>query len=52
VYDVPNDITKKKDLIMQRVVTTKTMPLNNKTGMTPEEREVIRCWLEQGATLR
>jgi uncharacterized membrane protein len=52
VYDVPGDIIKKKDLIMQRVVTTKTMPLNNKTGMTPEEREVIRCWLEQGATLR
>jgi uncharacterized membrane protein len=52
VYDVPNDIIKKKDLIMQRVVVTKTMPLNNKTGMTPEEREMIRCWLEQGASLK
>jgi uncharacterized membrane protein len=46
VYDTPNDIIKKKDLIMQRVVITKTMPQNNKTNMTPEEREVIRCWVE------
>jgi uncharacterized membrane protein len=49
VYDTPNDIVKKIDLIMQRVVITKTMPQNNKTNMTPEERETIRCWIEQGA---
>ncbi len=52
VYDVPNDIVKKKELILQRVVHTSTMPLNNKTGMTPEEREIIRCWIEQGATTK
>lgn len=52
VYDTPNDIVKKKDLIMQRVVVTKTMPLNNKTNMTPEERDAIRCWIEQGAELK
>jgi uncharacterized membrane protein len=52
VYDVPNDILKKKDLILQRVVLTKTMPLNNKTGMTPEEREVVRCWMEGGGPLK
>lgn len=46
VYDTPDDIVKKKDLILQRVVVTKTMPQNNKTNMTPEEREVIRCWIE------
>jgi uncharacterized membrane protein len=22
------------------------MPQNNKTNMTPEERELIRCWIE------
>ncbi len=49
VYDVPDNIAKLKDKIMQRVVLTKTMPQNNKTGMTPEERELIRCWIEQGA---
>jgi uncharacterized membrane protein len=49
VYDTPQDIIKLKDKIMQRVVVTKTMPLNNKTGMTEEERNIIRCWIEQGA---
>jgi uncharacterized membrane protein len=52
VYDTPADIIKKLDLIMQRVVVTKTMPQNNKTNMTPEERELIRCWIEQGATVK
>jgi uncharacterized membrane protein len=48
VYDTPQDIFKLKDKIYQRVVVTKTMPQNNKTGMTPEERDAIRCWFEQG----
>lgn len=51
-YDTPLEITVKKDLIMQRVVITKTMPQNNKTNMTPEERDIIRCWLEQGASTK
>lgn len=51
VYDTPNDITKLTDKIMQRVVITKTMPQNNKTGITPEEREKIRCWIIQGAII-
>jgi uncharacterized membrane protein len=52
VYDTPADMVKKKDLILQRVVITNTMPQNNKTNMTPEERDVIRCWIEQGATTK
>jgi len=52
VYDTPDDIVKKKDLIMQRVVITKTMPQNNKTGITSEERDLIRCWIEQGAAVK
>jgi len=51
-YDTPENIVKLKDKIMQRVVLTKTMPQNNKTNMTPEERELIRCWIEQGASLK
>lgn len=51
-YDTPQEILGKKDLILQRVVVTKTMPQNNKTNMTPEERNAIRCWIEQGAPLR
>ena len=52
VYETPEDIAKLKDKIMQRVVLTKTMPQNNKTGMTEEERNTIRCWIEQGASLK
>lgn len=51
-YDLPQNIVKLKDQIMQRVVITKTMPQNNKTNMTMEEREIIRCWIEQGASLK
>lgn len=49
IYDTPADIVKMKDKIMERVVITKTMPQNNKTNITPAERETIRCWIEQGA---
>ena len=52
IYDTPDDIIKKKDLIMQRVVITNTMPQNNKTNMTLEERDIIRCWIEQGASIK
>jgi uncharacterized membrane protein len=52
MYDTPDDIVKKKDLIMQRVVVTKTMPQNNKTNITQKERDIIRCWIEQGATTK
>lgn len=52
VYDTPQDILKLKDKIMQRVVITKTMPLNNKTGITPAERDLIRCWIDQGAAIK
>jgi len=49
VYDTPDDIAKLTDKIMQRVVITKTMPQNNKTGMLEEERIRIKCWIDQGA---
>jgi uncharacterized membrane protein len=51
-YDTPQEIVAKKELIMQRVVLTNNMPQNNKTNMTPEERDVIRCWIEQGASTK
>jgi len=52
MYDTPDDIVKKAALIMQRVVITKTMPQNNKTNITQKERDIIRCWIEQGATIK
>ena len=51
-YETPGEIQKLKDKIMQRVVVTKTMPQNNKTNMTQKERDMIRCWIEQGASLK
>ncbi len=51
-YDTPNDIVKKVELIMQRTVLTKTMPQNNKTNMTEAERDLLRCWIEQGASIK
>ncbi|MFN8294711.1 MAG: urate hydroxylase PuuD [Chitinophagales bacterium] len=52
VYETPEDIVKLKDKIMQRVVITKTMPQNNETNMTQEERDIIGAWIEQGAKLK
>jgi uncharacterized membrane protein len=52
LYDTPENILKLKDKIMQRVVVTKTMPQNNKTNMTENERDIIRCWIDQGASLK
>lgn len=51
MYETPQDIVKLKDKIMQRVVVTKTMPQNNKTNMTEEERQLIGCWIQQGALI-
>jgi hypothetical protein len=47
VYETPADIIKLKDKIMDRVVINKSMPQNNKTNITQEERDIIRCWIEQ-----
>lgn len=46
-YNTPADLIKLKERIMQRVVITKTMPQNNKTHMTDEERNTLKCWIEQ-----
>ncbi|HMT96947.1 MAG TPA: hypothetical protein PKC62_09685, partial [Ferruginibacter sp.] len=51
-YDTPESIAKYSEKIMQRVVLTKSMPQNNKTNMTEEERELIRCWISQGASIK
>ena len=52
VYETPQDVVKMKEQILQRVVVTKTMPQNNQTGMTEEERNLIRCWIQQGASIK
>ena len=49
-YDTPEQIYNFKDKIFQRVVVSKNMPFNNnQTDMTQEERDMINCWMNQGA---
>lgn len=49
MFDRPDQIQAHADRIHVRAVVTKTMPQNNKTKMTDEERELIGRWVEQGA---
>lgn len=49
MFDTPNQIAAQKDRILLRAVVTKTMPQNNKTNMTDEERELLRRWIDTGA---
>lgn len=51
-FDTPEQIRSRADRIRNRVVETKTMPLGNKTGMTPAERELLGRWIAQGAQLK
>jgi uncharacterized membrane protein len=49
MFDTPEQIVKLKDKILNRVVTTKTMPQANKSGMKQKERDLVEIWLYQGA---
>jgi len=49
-FDTPEQILNMKDGIFQRVVMSQNMPFNNnQTEMTQEERDMIECWILQGA---
>ena len=37
--------------IYQQVVVTKLMPMNNATGITDDERGLIKRWYEAGAKI-
>ena len=51
MYDTPEQIRAMADKIMTRAVRTKTMPQGNKTGMTDEERTILKRWILQGANI-
>lgn len=51
MFDTPDQIKAMADRILVRSVSTKTMPLGNKTNMTDEERDVLKAWILQGALL-
>jgi uncharacterized membrane protein len=48
-FDSPEQIRARADRILNRAVITRTMPLGNTTGITDEEREILRAWIEGGA---
>ncbi len=47
--DAPEAVQRHAQAIYQQAVVTKTMPLNNATGITDAERAVIKAWFEAGA---
>jgi uncharacterized membrane protein len=49
MYDTPEQIQAMAPKIMERAVRTHTMPPGNKTGMTDEERTILKRWILQGA---
>ena len=51
-FDTPEEIVARAARIKQRAVIEQTMPLGNKTGITPEERATLGRWIDQGAQLR
>ncbi len=47
--DTPEAVKQHAQVVYQQVVVTRLMPMNNSTGMTEEERALLRRWFEQGA---
>ena len=47
-FDTPEEIATWRERIRARAVVTRSMPLNNRTEMTSEERDTLALWLEQG----
>ncbi|TFZ01232.1 urate hydroxylase PuuD [Ramlibacter rhizophilus] len=47
--DSPEALKQHAQSIYQQAVVTRLMPMNNATGMTDEERGVVKAWFEAGA---
>ena len=50
MFDTPEQIQRMAARIKERAVVTKTMPFNNKTGITDAERALLGAWVDQGAS--
>jgi uncharacterized membrane protein len=48
-FENPANIVRYASRIRERVVTTRTMPLGNMTGMTEDERLLLARWIGHGA---
>jgi uncharacterized membrane protein len=51
MFDTPEQIKLMAQRIRVRAVELQTMPFNNKTGITPEERSELGRWIADGAEL-
>jgi uncharacterized membrane protein len=47
--DSPALLRQHAQAVYQQVVVSKTMPMNNATGITEAERTLVRQWFEAGA---
>ena len=47
--DTPDQVAAHAQAVYQQVVVTKIMPMNNSTGITDAERELIGRWFNAGA---
>ena len=52
MFDTPEQIGRMAARIKERAVVTKTMPFNNKTGITDQERALLGAWVDQGASVK
>jgi uncharacterized membrane protein len=52
MFDTPEQIQRMAARIKERAVVTKTMPFNNKTGITDAERARLGNWIDQGASVK
>ena len=50
--DSPGSVKQHAQAMYQQAVVTKAMPLNNATGITEDERALIKGWFEAGAAVR
>ena len=50
--DSPADLKLHAQMVYQQAVVTKIMPMNNATGITDAERELIKQWFEGGAPVQ
>ena len=47
--DSPENVAKNAQNIYLQAVTLKQMPMNNATGITQEERDLVAAWFNSGA---
>jgi uncharacterized membrane protein len=50
--DSPEQVTKNAKMVYQQVVVTRQMPMNNSSGLTEEERLMIKNWYQNGAPVQ